>query len=431
MNTLTLPRTTVAVPHRRWLPLLAFFAIGFDYRLSAGAGPTLAVLELVAFTAIGIWFLDLVWNQSLVMRATWKAMLTIPWVIAYFVWAYATIWMGFTRSAENLFAFRNLFPSLVICFVVLVHVRSRRDALHCLWAYLISVMVNLSLAVSQKILGYPYPNALHAGAMIKMDLEGNIVSNTPAGFFVHPNGLAVFLMPAVVMVIYGWRIGLFRGFFGRLSQIILALATSVVIYLSYAKGPLLWVFLGLAMCYAPSWARRRIGWMTILVLLAIPMIVFIGTDPFHWGFKTLNSMLTRFQIWDSAIQAMAKDPTILIFGNGFQAIYWQSVRLSDLPYLNAHNNFLNQVLFFGIPALAFYLLAFGSMLNQAGRAIRSTGDDRLLVCLVAMVVALLGEHFFEPVLDSVALQAQYYALLALALVVARLPVEPTGTKSKS
>jgi hypothetical protein len=416
-----------AVPHRRWLPLLAFFAIGFDYRLSAGSGPTMAVLELVAFIALGIWFLDLVWNQGLVMRETWKAMATIPWVIAYFVWAYAMIWMGMTRSAENLFAFRNLFPSLVICVLILVHVRDRRDVLHCLWAYLLSVIVNLALAVSQKLFGFPYPNALHSGALIKMDLEGQIVSNTPSGFFVHPNGLAVFLIPAVIVLIYGWQIGLFKGVGGRLLQFILIASASTILYLSYAKGPLMWVMLGLAVCFAPGWARRRIGWLALAILTAIPLTMFIGTDPFHWGFKTLTSMVTRYQIWDSAIQAMIKDPFILAFGNGFQSIYWQTLRLSDLPYLNAHNNFLNQVLFFGLPALFFYLFAFFAVLRKAGIAIRSKDDDALTVCITATLIALLGEHFFEPVLDSVALQAQYYALLALALVASKLPDAGTRT----
>lgn len=409
-----------ALPHRRWMPLLAFFAIGFDYRLDAGVGPSLAVLEVVAYGSLLIWFLDLVWNQRLVMPKTLEAASSLSWVVAYFVWTYATVWLGFSRSADNLFAFRNLFPSLIISFVVMVHVRDRQDAIHCLWAYVFGVIVNLSLAGAQKIFGQPYPNALHAGAMIKMDLEGNIVSNTPAGFFVHPNGLAVFLIPAVILLIYGWRIGMFSGWRGRLQQLILVAATVAVLYLTYAKGPLLWVILGLAVCFSPIWARRRMGWLTFGVLMAIPVTIFIGTDPYHWGLKTLSSMFTRFQIWDSALQAMIEDPYVLAFGNGFRAIYWQTLRLSDLPYLNAHNNVLNQVLFFGLPALFLYLAAFALAIRKAGAAIRRSNNDSLLVCLVAMLVALVGEHFFEPVLDSVALQAQYYALLSLVLVLSNL-----------
>jgi O-antigen ligase len=408
------------------LPLLAFFAIGFDYRFSAGSGPTLAVLEVVAFAALGIWFLDLVWNQNLVARQTWQAMRTIPWVMAYFVWAYVTIWMGFTRSADNLFAFRNLFPSLVICLVVIVHVRNRKDVLDCIWAYFFSVIVNLILAGSQKLFGRPYPNELHAGALIKMDLEGGFVTNTPAGFFVHPNGLAVFLIPAVILLAYGVRVGLFAGVLGRLMQMFLLIVAASVLYLTYAKGALVWAFLGLVICLAPTWARRRIGWLSACIFMVIPLIIFIGTDPFHWGIRTMNSMSTRFEIWHSALQAMDADPYVLLFGNGFRAIYAQTLRLSELPYLNAHNNVLNQVIFFGVPALALYLFALGAAVREAGVAIRASIDDRLLVCLVAVVVALVGEHFFEPVLDSVALQGQYYAFMALifALINAQsVPVE--------
>ena len=409
----------LTVPQRRSLALLSLFAVGFDYRLSAGSGPTLAVLEVVAFSGLFVWFLDLVWNQRLVMKETLAAARQLRWVAVYFSWAFLTVWPGFTRSTENLFAFRNLFPSLVICFLVLAHVRERRDVILCLWAYLCGVIVNVVLAVAQKVLGYPYPNGLHAGALIKMDLEGQFITNTPAGFFVHPNGLAVFLIPAVILVTCGWRIGLFSGWGGRMLQWVLLAATTAALYVTYAKGALLWVGFGVVIGFSPAWARRRIGWLSAAVLSVIPLILFIGTDPFDWKLRTLNSMFTRFEIWNSAFRAMAVDPYVLAFGNGFQAIYLQTLRLSELPYLNAHNNVLNQVIFFGLPALAFYLLSLWALLRQAGQAIRQSEDNKLLVCLVAVVVALFGEHFFEPVLDSVTLQAEYYAFFALVLALAK------------
>lgn len=403
------------LPQRRSLALLSLFAVGFDYRLSAGSGPTLALLELVAFFGMFVWFADLVWNQRLVLGQTIAAARSLRWVVAYFTWAFITIWPGFTRSTENLFAFRNLFPSLVICFLILAHVRERRDVILCLWAYLCGVMVNVVLAGAQKVLGYPYPNGLHAGALIKMDLEGQFITNTPAGFFVHPNGLAVFLIPAVILLTCGLRVGLFSGWRGGAFQGILLAATTAALYVTYAKGALLWVGFGAAIGFSPAWARRRIGWLSVAVLSVIPLILFIGNDPFDWKLRTMNSMFTRFEIWSAAFRAMVVDPYVLAFGNGFQAIYLQTLRHSELPYLNAHNNVLNQVVFFGLPALALYLLGLWALLHQAGQAIRKSEDNKLLVCLVGVVVALFGEHFFEPVLDSVALQAEYYAFFALVL----------------
>lgn len=413
-------KADLGIPHRRWLPLLAFFAVGFDYRLSVGTGPTLAVLEVVAFIAMAIWLLDLVWNQRRVMSETLAAARSLGWVVAYFAWAWVTVWLGLTRSVDNLWAFRNIFPGLVVAFVVMVHVRDGRDARHCLTAFLGGVAINLVLATSQKFFGRPYPNALHAGALIKMDLEGKFVTNTPAGFFVHPNGLAVFLIPAIIVLVVGFRAGLFRAALWRwLLQWPLAALAGAILYLTYAKGALLWVALGLAMCFAPRWSRRRLGWLAAAMLAVIPLLVFVGSDPFRLGFRTLNSMMTRLDIWKAAFQAMAADPYVLAFGNGFGAIYRASLRLSELPYPNAHNNVLNQVIFFGLPALALYLIAFATTVRRAGMAMRTRDDDALLLALVATLVALVGEHFFEPVLDSVALQAQYYAFLALVLTQAK------------
>lgn len=405
-----------------WLPIFFFLAFGFDYRLSAGAGPTLAVLEALSFLAIFVWFCDLVWSQRLVMTITGEAMREWRWVVFYFLWAWLTVWVGFSRSVDNLFAFRNLFPGLVVGVATLAFVRKESDVRRCVVAYLCGVVVNLVLAVSQNVLGRPYPNGLHEGAMVKMDLAGQFVINTPAGFFVHPNALAVYLIPATILLVFGAVTGAFREWKARFVAVLLWVWVLGVMWLTYAKGAIFWALAGLCISFAPRGMRRYPGWMALAMLSTIPLILLVGTDPFHWGFKTLSSMITRFEIWGSAIAAFRDDPYILLFGNGFRTIYYKTLRLSELPYLNAHNNVLNQILFFGVPALLLYFTALSSAFRRAGERIRSSGDSRLLTTLVGVTVALVGEHFFEPVLDSVALQAQYYGFLALTLAACRVSI---------
>lgn len=417
------PRQQDNLPNRRWLPPIFFLAIGFDYRLSAGAGPTLAVLEAVAFLAIFIWFCDLVWSQRRVMATTMNVVREWRWVVFYFLWAWITVWVGFSRSADNLFAFRNLFPALVIGVVTLVFVRNEGDVKRCFIAYLFGVLVNVALAVPQKIFGRLYPNSLHEGALVKMDLAGEFVTNTPAGFFVHPNGLAVYLIPAIIFLFFGAFTGYFRGWKARFLAGAFAICVAAVMWLTYAKGAIFWAMVGLCIAFAPRSLRRYPGWLALGALSVIPAILFVSTDPFHLGFKTLSSMITRFEIWGSAIAAFRDDPYILLFGNGFRTIYYKTLRLSELPYLNAHNNVLNQILFFGVPALLLYFIAMSAAFRRAGERIRSSGDLRILTTLVGVTVALVGAHFFEPVLDSVALQAQYYGFLALTLAACRVPTE--------
>lgn len=407
---------------RWWIVCLLALATTIDYRVSAGAGPSFAVTELAAFLALLLLFLDTVVRPRATGWLISQSFEANKWVMIYFAWCWAMAWVGLTRSAEAFFAFRNLFPSLVVYTFVVSGVRTIREVKIVLWVVIAGALLNLGLGAIQKVHGGPYPNALHASVMIKMDLEGGFVTNSPTGFFVHPNGLAVFLIPINLFLVHA---GLFlvRSSWARIGCLLLAVFGFAIHWFTYTKGAVLWALVATALLFLPRWSapkRLAAGWVVLVGLIAA--IVLLSVENKFTGYRALNSMSTRLEIWNSALHALVENPWILAIGNGFRDVYFQTLRLSEMVYLNAHNTVINQVVFFGLPALLAYLLLIGRALRSAAAAsLEPDGDrsDRLAWFCFCALVGLVGEHFFEPVLDSVVLQAQFFLLIGLTHALAR------------
>jgi len=349
-----------------------------------------------------------------------------PWVFLYFSWCWVMAWFGLTKSAEAFFAFRNVFPSFVVFALMATSVRNAEQVRTILWIVVAGAIVNLALGIAQKTFGGPYPNALHASVQIKMDLEGQFIRNSPTGFFVHPNGLAVFLIPISLFLLYS-TVFLYRNIGMRVVCGLLLLVTMAVQWVTYTKGAVLWAVVAMALAFLPKWSARSrnlIGWTVLLGIIG--GIVFLSTERVFVGWRALNSMTTRVEIWTAALNAITANMHILIFGNGFREVYFETLRVSELAYLNAHNTVLNQVIFFGLPALSFYVLAFSRATSLAAKTAelhRSPDVRRLSWYCYCALVGLVGEHFFEPVLDSVVLQAQFYLLLGLTHALSRMRAE--------
>ena len=416
-------RSLRLLPDRSRLVMVGLFFCTLDYRFNIPGLPGLAVAEIFMLIALAVLYADAVILPREVVQKLTAAVKENPWVFVYFGWAFVTVLIGFTRSADNLFAFRNLLPSLVIYFLAVTYLVDGKKVRLALASVVMGACVNMALGAVQKVLGKPYPNALHEGAFIKMDLAGNFVTNTPSGFFVHPNGLAVFLLPIVLILVAGVYRGLFAGGWARTVSFLLLAASGAMLWLTFTKGAILWVLVGIGLLALPRRLQGSvfgIGVLAIVVVIAAAVIA--GMQSHGVEFRTINSMMTRMQIWDSAFAAMVHDKYILAFGNGFREIYFQSLRFSELPYLNAHNNLLNQIVFFGIPALLIHLTIVLKVMMRLGSAVRQSTDEpakTLQLLMLACLAALFGEHFFEPTLDSVALQVQYHVFLALGMVVSR------------
>ena len=92
----------------------------------------------------------------------------------------------------------------------------------------------------------------------------------------------------------------------------------------------------------------------------------------------------------------------------------------SFEYPNPHNAWISQALTYGVPALVFYLAAFGGAFRSLAQRIRSGDGSTRAVALATMasLMALLGENFFEPADRGPVFQAQLFLLFAMA---ARVP----------
>lgn len=408
---------------RFFMLLLLAFVATIDFRLKLKDGGGTAILELLSFGFFGLVFLDAVIVPKQVSKRIDRA-LQQNWVVfSYFVWVGLAALVGVSRSIDGIWTFRNLLPSFLIYLAVLYSVDKFEQFGSLFKFYSGGLAISLTLGVSQRLFGGPYPNALHEGVLAKMDLDGNIVSNLSTGFFVHPNGFGIFLVPVTIFCVFS----LTRNYFRTIWQKIFLSAYLILVLFNFwntqTKGAWAWTAIGLALAYLPRiFDRMRFGISVSVLCTSIVGMVWFSMHSSAQGLRTLGSMQTRMELWRAGIKTIMGDQFVLWFGNGFQSMHNASIRMAELVYSNAHNNLINQVLYFGLPALLLMITLFLVTLARLSKLIEiAEGKQRTLaISLFVSLIALFGEHFFEPVTDSVVLQAQFFMLLGLAEAMVRM-----------
>lgn len=399
---------------RKNLFFLLILISAFDYRV--GKGPTFALVELGCYFFVSILFFDNLIGARQASRKLMASFRAAPYIYLYFLWIFFAALIGVFKSIESVWAFRNLLPSLIVFSLASVYVQSIADIKKVLLLLVLGGGVNIFLAFLQVQFGGPYPNEIHDGALIKMNLEGDFLDNTPTGFFVHPNGLAMFLIPSFLILVNA-VFGRPRVPDGKIAfSLVFLIAAAYILWLTFSKGVFLWVGIGSMLLVYGAYAKRSVYIFALAsIFVLIPGSVIYSLLLSDQGVKTLDSMGTRLSIWRAALEVLASDPLILFLGNGYQEVFAQTTYSTELPYSNAHNNLLNQVIFFGLPALVLHLLSvFGFLFRlKKNRRTLSKEHKSLNVLLFVIVAMQFGELFFEPALDSVGLQFQFYLMMAL------------------
>jgi O-antigen ligase len=157
------------------------------------------------------------------------------------------------------------------------------------------------------------------------------------------------------------------------------------------------------------------------LLLVCALVTAMTLASLHLG-GSLRTMETRIQLWQTTLYAAQTNPLVAILGSGQQIVWNASARLADLQYANAHNVFLNQVVNFGFPGAAFYLLAFALAIRQSKEAMRLAGDSelrRLAQIANTCLLAMAGQYFFEPAADASGLAVVCFFFMAVSAVVLR------------
>lgn len=409
---------SVRTPARMGLVLCCIFAAGLDVRFKdiAGKGPASNLLELLMVVIFLFMLADTAvqkYHVSSVLSTAWRAN---KFIVCYAVWAMAASLIGVAYFPLSLFVFRNLLPAFVFFAIATHAVRRNSDLSLILIVFIISAVPNMVLGLSQLAFGKPYPIPLNLAAAVKMDVDGTYVKIAVSGLFNHPNGLAVYLMPIFLAALgllfskvpmSGWI---------RFGLLLAMIIGGALLYATKAKGAWLWAAFGVFVLLWPKFLiRSRYGawlmWVAVVILITAAVVGSV----IHGG--SLSTMMTRILLWKSATVAMLSHPFVAVFGSGQEAVWFASARVADLQYANAHNAFLNQAVYFGIPAVFLYIGCFMYAVRAAHLSYRDSDDVTVRtvghICM-AVLCAVAGQYFFEPSAEASGLAVEAFLFMALA-----------------
>ncbi|MBK6854871.1 MAG: O-antigen ligase family protein [Burkholderiales bacterium] len=412
------PLARSLMPARLSLVYACLFAAGLDARFQhvVGYGPASNPLELLMVVIFLFLLADTAINKyhpNAVVSSAWRAN---RFVVMFAMWAMFAAVVGVAFYPQSLFVFRNLLPAFLFFAIAAHAVRSSRDAWLILVVFVVSAVPNVALAVSQLVFGKPYPIPLNLASSVKMDVDGSFVKIAVSGLFNHPNALAVYLVP-VFLASFGLvfsRIKL-AGWI-RLGLLLMLAASAVLLYSTKAKGAWLWGAFGI---FVLIWPRalvrsRYSGWLMWLAVVAL-ITATVTASLIQGG--VLSTMMTRVLLWQSAFVAMMAEPFVAVFGSGQEVVWYASAQVADLQYANAHNVFLNQAVYFGIPGALLYIGCFVYALRAAHQAYRSSIDAeerRVAHICMAVICAVAGQYFFEPAAESSGLAVEVFLFMALS-----------------
>lgn len=407
-----------------YLTILLVLTSTVDYRFfdTSSGIPSVSLTELVSYGLLLLYVLRFVFHCHGTDKPFVEYYRKNRAVIYYFGWAALASIVGLIvrSSTDGLQMFKNLLPSCIVYFFILKYVYNRDRITIVLSCYLFGIFLNLILCSSQVLLNGPRPMRIEDAVVTKMDFSGQTVSRLATGFFNHPNGLAMLLLPAVILVSAVIVYRLFNATVSIYLMPIMLVLTLLALKYTYSKGVYAWSIIGCVLLLIPRrfdrW-RFCIGVTTLLV--GISSITFYSLNTvLSGGAKSLSTIVTRIYLWLAALEVIRSDNFVQTFGDGFKAMIVASSNIANWEYPNAHNGILNQILFYGIPAFCFYLWVFFVTIWRLSKLQLRVRADRplrgLISFLFASLIALFGEYFFEPANVGVTLQAHFFLLIALA-----------------
>jgi hypothetical protein len=408
------------------MTLLTVFAITVDYRLFSGVGGlfSITIVEALSYLAVIVLFAALALEGDPLSARIVAIHGNNRLVAWYFIWTGLAALASLVRSTDALRYYKDLFPGMIVYFLVAISVRDLRSFKGVAIAFLAGTAINLLLGVSQIATGGPTIVQLNEGARMKLDLSAEIVSgNLATGFFTHPNGYALFLVPSAILI-PALMFGLPSL---RIPTKALLLALWLLLFYNlwytYAKIAFAFTLIGLALLLILGISKRG----HLAKGLAVLALSIFGITAFSlWAYpeygRLFGTMLARYQLWGVTFLAVRSDVFMAVLGDGFAHMTALSALFASMEYPNAHNAFLNQIIYSGFPAFFLYAGMLAIALKRLADNLQTTNGWQKTagLFLFSVLIALLGNYFFEPANQGVAEQAQLFVLLALATSVSAM-----------
>ncbi len=211
------------------------------------------------------------------------------------------------------------------------------------------------------------------------------------GFFSHPNGFAMYLFISVLCAI-AWPVKGRYWIPKRLLKLVALLTLSAALFWTYAKASLL----AMILCLAGFLIIRLVrNWRQFLffyggTLLAIGVVAWLALQRVPPAY--LNTLLWRFQLWQSAVETIVDHPVILMIGNGMEEFGARSI------YPQPHNLYLYSLLTYGLPGLGIVLGIFWYLWKRGHMAFRCRLFHRVPL-LAALWIGLIS-YFIVGLVES-------------------------------
>nr|WP_315224428.1 O-antigen ligase family protein [uncultured Albidiferax sp.] len=403
------------------------FTMVLDYRVFKGisGAPTFLLMELFSFS-FAIYYIGRVSKSGATLFHGKKEKNIILIFFAYIFFAVIFSTVNFLLHKDIYLAVRvkELFAASTAFFFIVLFLKNDEEFYNFFNKLIYSLVVVVTISFFQLNFGWPYFGEIGDTALEKLDFDGLVVDgNQATGFFNHPNGLALLILPFVPLTL---TVALSKYWSGKVRFVffIIFLACVSLIYSTKSKGVLIWVFVSIFQVYYIIYLKRyfltRRYFISILLLsfLILYISFYLSTNNLVEGLGTISG---RIQQWMAAIQLIFDNLQILIFGGGtfYMAKYSSEFSGGGYVYQNSHNYYLNQLLLYGVLGLFLFLL----FLILISKKLIFTKNSKLSMIGIGCAIGaftLLGASFFEPLIEGASLQAVLFGFLGMAVVSARL-----------
>lgn len=416
-------RRGMVIPHMALL-CIAIAGLAVDLPLVApdSGSTSLMLLEAIVWPLFGVVLLNDVAHRRLdIVVVSWKL---FPELFIYLAWCIVavTVASGIMGGSDTVGKIKNILPGILLCMLMARTLYSTRQIVIVVSIFLLGTLVNAALGIVQFITGSFYFVPQVANNMWKMDLQGNILSNTTNGLTNTPNNLAALIVPGLVLAVT-----LLVAPEGRrrpglaLLLIPLIAVLSAGLYLTFSKGGLIWAVLGAAVALTPAPRWRLALGILAFVVGVIAILAFASLKTASDGAVAVDTVTARVLLWQATEGAIADSVYAWSFGSSTPMVQYANSTRAQWGLPVSHNTWIDQIVFFGLPGLVLYMVVWLNALRRmcAAQAATQTLNATLLRGLLGGLVAMAGILFFEPRADGVFQTGQIFVLMTLGLSLAR------------
>lgn len=380
---------------------ILFFLLGaivpLDFRVGGGDTGFLSISsgEIVIFCLLLLIVLSRksdseIGNNSIVNKYS------LP-LFGYGIWAFFSFLINVDR--EGFQVLRDVITVSVYYFIFTKIINSGYAITKVVFGYFFGVAINIAVSISQIAFNWPRPISMDVSAAeLKEALDGSQnLSNVATGLFAHPNGLAPHISVLIILIL-GFVISCRKTKSYVVGGGGIAVAI-FVLYFTFGKGAILWLSISLGTFFSRKFIPNYLRFIYSLALISSVLIVIVGfVVPYMVEEGLGGTVETRVILWRALTEVIDNNWIGALVGGNQKSMLNISGFYSSFEYPDAHNTYLNQIVYFGgVGFLLFIVFLFSSLRKITNIKNTTVEIDSLWISLVF----ILGYIYFEPMHQSV------------------------------